>query len=347
MSHSYADKDIYKTKKMARIMNLYVHEINKYIYSTEFLNFIYDYHPKEYLKYSDAYLRNNIYPFYLKGSSAFVPLQNLNDMKQREVVYTSDFDCMLSINPGLCDYTEYVNLRMCLIVGILWCIDDLILTKLNEEYYNLDELCLDFDKDIDSIEIVNTGLSSDDFDLYNYLERFNIDNSNSLYKIKVLTNITNDITSHMLITIELKTKTPIHILDIVIPCFNSPASMYEWKLSKNLLRINISDLEYVSKNETYGMYICRSSYLYYTLDLNTFYIDQLYSSHFLRYKKEMISSEKYAKRFQRALHIQLNMFESKDLIDLCREYGDLILPNKMALKDLIFCVPQFYRILNI
>lgn len=365
-------RKLYKNDVIHPLMNLIISNITTYLYSDVFIQYMFKYTLNKTLLNNQTYLQKNIYSFHMKGSTTFMKLLPIYDKTSYECY--SDYDFSLVLNPLLFSQPEYAHLRTLLILGLLKDLS-IICNDLSNNSIIIEKckkLGIVFDDPVNTqtFEVVNTGISSDDLTLMKYY--FNSCNNSlhnqfdlrSLLNVKILTNINNEYTSHMLISVALKGKivgedgtyNDIHLIDIVIPTYNSPSISYEWFLSTNKLYVHLPELTYVSQNETYKMYVCTNVYNYFILDLQSFYIDQLYASHFTKFIKDgktvekmtsdVLMDKKYTKRFKRALYIQIFVMSEVQLIGMILKYGKLDLPNKKKLVDLIVEVPYFNRILD-
>jgi hypothetical protein len=341
-----------------------IHNINEYLYSERFLTYINSYYKNKILTNLDKnLLRKKYYSFHMKGSSAFVTFMKMFHSRSK-MEFMSDFDCALVINPNEFSEKDFIMVRTLMILGLF----NTLINFLNDEMNCLkleNELIKNgyiIDKTKKSLEIINTGMATDDMLLMSYLINSDKTNkvkisdyvisSNTIYKINVLTNITNSICSHMLISIETKTTEPIHLLDIMIPTYYSPSIKYEWMLSNSLMHVSAVCCrpQYFLANNMYSTYYyalkIENVYDYSIIDLRMMYMDQLYSSHFIDYKNSLIYNEKYIRRFKRAIYIQLYLLKNEELNEMKKIFGDYLLPNRIKFKDIILKIPEFYRILD-
>jgi hypothetical protein len=358
-------KTLYENTAIHSLMNHIVSNIHSYLYSHEFIQYMFKYSLNKILLSGKDYLNKNVYSFHMKGSTTITPLLHL--YKKMNYMHYSDFDFSLILNPSLFSQKEFANLRTLLILGVIKNLS--IICKDNSNNETIIENCKSIGIELDdclsknTLEIVNTGMSTDDLSLMHYYLcndslKIHFD-LRSLICVKILTNISNDYTSHMLISVGLKGKLnglDVHLIDIAIPTYNSPSISYEWMLGTNKLYLDLPELKLLSQTRTCKAYICTRVYNYFVLDLQSFYIDQLYASHFTRFIKDgkmiekmglnEIMDKKYTKRFKRALYIQIFVMSEKQIIEMILKYGKIELPNKKKLVDLIVEIPNFNRILD-
>lgn len=355
-------KKLYKNDIIRPLMNHIVSSIHSYLYSNDFIQYMFKHLLNKIFLYGSDYLQKNVYSFHMKGSSNFMNLLTMHNKDNYECY--GDYDFALVLNPALFKQDEFAFLRMFLIIGLLKNLSEICNNLSNNSLMikNCKKLGIIFDEldESPTLEIINTGISSDDISLIMHYfdnnllyEQFD---PHSLINIKILTNINNDYTNHMLVSVGLKAKLngiDVHLIDIVIPTYNSPSISYEWLLSTNKLYMRIYEVIIVNQTDKYSLYYCSNAYDYYILNLQSFFIDQLYSSHFTKFiedgkkiSKMELMEEKYTKRFKRALYIQIYVMSQLDLLEIAIKYSKLILPNKIRLVDLIVKVSNFHRILN-
>jgi hypothetical protein len=326
------------------------------------MEYLYENYNDSNLLTNSEYLRRNLYSFHLKGSSAFIPLMKLHDSNKKRK-YSSDFDSICVMNPYyFTDQKTFGYFRFLLIIGLIQGLVNIVNDD-NENYFveeNLKKNGIEIEKMKEGIELIQTGCSIDDLHFETFFNHNEFDESSykleniqisekSLYRIKILTNITNSLTSHMLISVELKTKIPVHIFDIVIPTSMSQSLYYEWLLSQNTQKIEGYKMNYLSKNEEFMLYQVEKICKYYILNLDIFFVDQLYSSHYLMIKNEMNNEKivKYEKRLKYALYIVRNLFNVGDLYRIIEKYGKIVLPNSIKFLDLLVGVTNLHMICDI
>jgi hypothetical protein len=356
------DKTIYENHVIEDIMIYFMNNINEKLYNNKFMEYLYENFQDPNILINAEYLRKNLYSFHLKGSSAFVQLMKMYESGKRRK-YTSDFDSICVVNPYYFrDIKTFGYFRFLMIIGIIQALVEI--SNDDEESFILNEKLRKEDLYVEKeckkgkIEIVHTGISQDDVHFDSFFNNIRYDehtytiediqiSEKSLYKIKILTNITNQITSHMLISIELKTIVPLHIFDIVIPTSTSPSLYYEWLLSQNTQLVEMHKMNYLSCNSDFLLFQVEKVCKYYILNIDLFYIDQLYSSHYLTIETGMKNYNKYENRLKRAFYIMKYLFDVSDYYRIIQKYGSLVLPTKIKLIDLLIGITNLHMILDI